>query len=485
MVNLKLYLLKKELQILIVSIFFALFVFFARYVIESIPCLQYALILFIVYILVSFLRFVKVVSCIMIFIYGFILFLCSRVFLSIFDSSILFESDKYVFYTFADTTVLEVLLILSVSFVSVIIGYLSSYAKSDFKAKDYTQFTSQASSYVYTDKQLQKILYYLILLSAPGVLYKGMHDLMLIKQYGYLIMFMEMPPAPLFARASWGFFNIVFPMLLMFVPSRKQFKYYCVLFFLVSSVSFLKGSRSTLLAPIVYFIWFYYSFYSTKKISVKNIACFILFVAFVAQGILFLRDKDASFNLSISQMLFALFYSQGATYVLLGNYLDYSSDFANSTRYSILFSLCTTFLWFFNPLYRKGQSEELVQHTLSLDDQLMYAVNPELYLSGVGYGSSYIAELYQLGGVLALIIGSYLIGRIIKWYERNYNKSYTYVYFSWFIIPHLIWTSRGSYFPSPFLIMIGVLFYVTLRSVVVTWNKRKLKDAFFNKLIIF
>ena len=115
----------------------------------------------------------------------------------------------------------------------------------------------------------------------------------------------------------------------------------------------------------------------------------------------------------------------------------------------------------------------------------MYAVNPELYLSGVGYGSSYIAELYQLGGVLALIIGSYLIGRIIKWYERNYNKSYTYVYFSWFIIPHLIWTSRGSYFPSPFLIMIGVLFYATLRAVVVTWNKRKLKDAFFNKLIIF
>ena len=35
------------------------------------------------------------VSCIMIFIYGFILFLCSRVFLSIFDSSILFESDVY------------------------------------------------------------------------------------------------------------------------------------------------------------------------------------------------------------------------------------------------------------------------------------------------------------------------------------------------------------------------------------------------------
>ena len=29
----------------------------------------------------------------------------------------------------------------------------------------------------------------------------------------------------------------------------------------------------------------------------------------------------------------------------------------------------------------------------------MYAVNPELYLSGVGYGSSYIAELYQLGGL--------------------------------------------------------------------------------------
>lgn len=136
-------------------------------------------------------------------------------------------------------------------------------------------------------------------------------------------------------------------MLLMFVPSRKQFKYYCVLFFWCLQY-LLKGSRSTLLAPIVYFIWFYYSFYSTKKISSKKYSLFHSFcgITFVAQGILFLRDKDASFNLSISQMLFALFYSQGATYVLLGNYLDYSSDFANSTRYSILFSLCTTFLWF-------------------------------------------------------------------------------------------------------------------------------------------
>ena len=54
-----------------------------------------------------------------------------------------------------------------------------------------------------------------------------------------------------------------------------------------------------------------------------------------------------------------------------------------------------TFLWFFNPLYRKGQSEELVQHTLSLDDQLMYAVNPELYLSGVGSVSYTHLDVYK------------------------------------------------------------------------------------------
>lgn len=471
MINLKLYISGSRLKMLFASMIFVIIIVFARYIFESIHCLQYALVLFVLYILISFFRIVKAVSCIMIFIYGFILFLCSRIFLSVFDSSILFESDKYVFYTFGDSTVLEILFMLSSSFVAVVLGYLCSYTKLSLNIKSQKIYALKDRSN--TDRILLKVLYYLVFLSLPGLIYKGVHDLMLIKQYGYLIMFMEMPPAPLFARVSWGFFNTVFPMLLMFVPTKKQFKYICILFFLVSSASFLKGSRSTLLAPVIYFGWYYYSFYTKKNVSFKKILLFIIFVAFVANAMLLLRNESASLDLNLFQMLFALFYSQGVTYVLLGNYLDYSANFVNQSRYSILFSLFAPLLWFFDPLYRKGQTYELVEETLSLDDQLMYAINPDLYLSGVGYGSSYVAELYQLGGILAIAIGSFLIGRFIKWYELNYSKSNIYIYFSWFIIPHLIWTSRGGYFPTPLFIIIGVLFYFFLRAVITTWNKNR------------
>ena len=328
-------------------------------------------------------RSVRYVSCIMIFIAGFILFNCSRIILSYFEIEWLKNSDKYIFYVF--------------------------------------------------------------------------------KTYGYLILFMDFPPAPFFARISWGGFNILFPLLFMFSPNKKEYKKYVIFYFLVSIASFLKGSRTTLLAPILFFVWYYFALYNAKDISLKKILLWVIVVAIIANTMLLVRGTE-EVELSVFVLLFLLLKTQGVTYVFLGNYLDYANTFVHQSCWYIMYPLVSTYHWFCTPIYRQGQSVELVEHTLSLDDQLMYSVAPDLYLQGVGYGSSYIAELHALGGNLGVVVGSFFLGCAIKWFERNYQNSKMLLYFSWFAIPYLIRLSRDNFIPNFFMFIVGVFVYFLLKS---------------------
>lgn len=413
--------------------------------------------LFLVIILLH--KSVRYVSCIMIFIAGFILFNLSRPLLSYFDYDLLLESNKYVFYTFGNETIKNVLSLFGCSLCSCIIGYLLNRKKN---SNNITYICDK------TDKKILQIVKILVLLCIPGLIYKFVYELIQIRTYGYLSLYMDFTPAPFFARASWGAFNILFPFLFMFIPSKEQFRRYVIFFFLISSVSFLKGTRSTLLAPVLFFVWYYYALYSNKDVSIRKIFVIVLLIALVANVMLLFRGDNGSLDIDIFNLFVLLFSTQGVTYVLVGNYLDYSGSFLNQSHWYILFPIVSTFNWFFNPLYKEGQSVELVQHTLSLDDQIMYSIAPDLYLKGAGYGSSYIAELYALGALPSVILGSLVLGYFIRCFEVKCLSSKYYLYFSWFFIPHLVWMSRSSYFPNVFMFIGGILFYVILKKVIRT-----------------
>lgn len=452
---------RNECVLLIISILFlCLFITINSNVIEpnkiSIIICRDLLFIYLLLAIILLHRTVRYVSCIMIFIAGFILFNCSRVFLSYFDHESITESNKYVFYTFKDSTIKTVLSLLGSSICACIIGYILNKKKSG---------SSNPIKVDTLDESFIRIVKILILICIPGLLYKSFHELMLIKTYGYLSLYMEFTPAPLFARVSWGVFNVLFPFLFMFAPSKRDFKRYLIFFFIVSSVSFLKGSRSTLLAPILFFVWYYYALYNKNDISMKRIIVILISVAFVANAMLVMRDDTGSLGIDIFNLLKLLLETQGVTYVLIGNYIDYVDTFMNQSSWYILFPIVSTLNWFFNPVYKAGQTVELVQHTLNLDDQIMYSIAPDLYFEGVGYGSSYIAELHALGNLGGVIIGSLLLGYFIRYYEKRYWASKKFLYFSWFFIPHLVWLSRGSFLPNIFMFLLGLIFYFFIRLI--------------------
>ena len=227
--------------------------------------------------------------------------------------------------------------------------------------------------------------------------------------------------------------------------------------------------------PILFFTWYYYTFYTQKDISLKKILIALIGVSILAYSMLLLReDGNNDFSgIKIMQLINDLFQSQGVTYVVLGNYLDYSNTFIHQTNWYILHPIINTFFWFFVPAFREtGQSFEVAKQTFSLDDQIMYSIAPELYLNGVGYGSSYIAELHALGGCLTVILGSFLLGYFIRYFENRCYSSKYLLYFSWFFIPHLAWMSRSSFIPNIFMFGIGILFYWTVIGFIKNSAKR-------------
>lgn len=360
---------------------------------------RFSLLLYLIFAIILLHKTVRYISCIMIFIAGFILFNCGRIILSILDYKIITESDKYIFYTFSNETINNVLSLLGCSISACILGYLSNRnrKKPQNISKEKTKRLNSTSTL------FKKILKRIILISVPGLIYKSLYELSLIHTYGYNILYIETPPAPLFARISWGIFSTLFPMLFLFPLSKNEFKKTVIFFFIVSFCSFLKGTRGTLLMPILFFTWYYYTFYTQKDISLKKILIALIGVSILAYSMLLLReDGNNDFSgIKIMQLINDLFQSQGVTYVVLGNYLDYSNTFIHQTNWYILHPIINTFFWFFVPAFREtGQSFEVAKQTFSLDDQIMYSIAPELYLNGVGYGSSYIAELQLLEDVL-------------------------------------------------------------------------------------
>ena len=423
---------------------------------ESVHILRFILLLYFPYSIYQLHKTTRYVSCIMYFLAGFFLFNLSRVYLSLFDNSLLYASDKYVFYDFSDSTINKVLSLLLASLSSVILGYIINQTSK-------IRIPSSKSTLLHVEsKQIVDIIKIFLYISLPCLIFKGLWDLWIIKQYGYLILFMDPPRAPWIIRAGWGFFSIVFPLLFVFSPTKKQFFKYLIFFIVVSLPSFAMGSRSTVLRPMLFFLWFYYNSYSRNDISIKKILYIIAGVSVFAEIMLVYRS-GGEFAFDFLMMLYLLLRTQGVTYVLIGNCIDYAHQFVNQSNLNILFPLVSSICWFFVPEFRLGHSIERVSITLSLDDQLMYAVNPDMYLEGSGYGSSYIAELYRFGGYFAVIVGSYLFGRFMFWFESNFNHSLFLKYFAWTFIPSIIWMSRGSFLFDPFLICLGYLFFLVIK----------------------
>lgn len=399
----------------------------------------------------------------LIFIGTFALFLCSRIILDLLGISPLNETTLYIYYDISDKTICKSIFLIIISLYSLNIGFfLNKKVISSSKESEYNFI--KPSHDISESKVIKKLCVFLLLMFLPGTLLKLWHDFQFVLQHGYLAIYSDFESAPVLYRFSWLMFTIIFPAILIFYKDKKTVLFWIVVMIILSLMDSLKGSRNGFIRALLFCGWFYYKYYNPKDVKIKYIVVSFALLLVFSQILVFWRS-GVSVDSSITNNLLNIFlYQQGVSFTLIPIYLDFENQIVNPSKFYILYPLVNLFQRFFNPIFREGNSLGVVESTLSLDSKIMYAINPDAYLNGSGFGSTYILEIYALGGVFGVILLNIFIGWVIfKMEHIFYNTKYIWV--SWIWITHLAWMSRGSFFPSLLLLFLTWLIVVFFKCI--------------------
>lgn len=283
----------------------------------------------------------------------------------------------------------------------------------------------------------------------PFTILKFYLEIKLVFTEGYYAYYTSSLSIPFIISISRFFFEIGFFLFLASMPSKKEFLTLSKIYILVMCLFFLVGVRNRVILSFIFILWFYYRFYSNKSpkmllMLIFSAACVILLlvVQLIRQaGVFFLGDDRSIFSY--------FFYAQSTNFYILPllQYYDLHSDIPFA--FAPLFNLDTGT---YNP---NGISN-------LLGNSVAYNISPQEFEEGHGLGSSFIAELYDLG-LIFMTIFSVCLGYFIGWFERNVLYKNHLIIISFYVITNCVYISRSSLlrniymFPLLFLLMFIIL----------------------------
>lgn len=99
-----------------------------------------------------------------------------------------------------------------------------------------------------------------------------------------------------------------------------------------------------------------------------------------------------------------------------------------------------------------------------LGNAVAYNISVEGFREGHGLGSSFIAELYDMGLVFMSVF-SIILGYFIGWFERKVTQNRTYLIVSFYVITNCIYISRSSLLRNIYMFLFIILFAAILLKI--------------------
>lgn len=256
---------------------------------------------------------------------------------------------------------------------------------------------------------------------------------------------------PLYVRFFSTFFQLGYIFIISSLPSKKIFLKYSVLYLISMIMDLLTGNRSMFGASVLFFIWFYYRYYSSK-IRLSYIFVVVFFAVALFQYIGITRNGGDLDGYVITSLFMTFFLEQSTSFFILPLYMIFENDILYYQYPYILYTIIGGFSGY------TGQSIEVLQHKCGIGHQLIYSINPDYYLSGASLGSSSISELYEFGWV-GVFLGALFLGKMFVYFERKVTSNRLWLLLSLPVFQQLIMSPRGSYFPSLYGILKILIFY--------------------------
>ncbi len=201
-------------------------------------------------------------------------------------------------------------------------------------------------------------------------------------------------------------------------PNKRRLWVYEILGCLNPIIVFIQGERSTLVAYVLFNVWYVFNYkymiYGTEEKSKNDCLKLLLFGGIVMIFVLpFLYNYGYSrigeySNTRGLQGVLNFFDSQGGSFRVLGESVKYDGSLPQRwySFGSIIDRLSDA------GYYQQSEKRALMAHSFA--DAITYFEEKESYLSGYGMGSCYIGEIYYDFGVIGVVIVNYILGMILK-----------------------------------------------------------------------
>ncbi len=328
-------------------------------------------------------------------------------------------------YNFSDNIELHTDLVLFISLIGVLVGYLIT--KYTGKEKSISRGTNYNTVYCKNIKKISKILFFCtyffwILTLLDTVLFT--------MQYGYTAYYLSYSSrVPAIIRQIGYMAPMSFFIFLATMPSKKEAKLPIALYMAYSVISLGTGRRIHFMVALI-FIFSYMMFrnkvepeeipWVTKKMIVKVlIAIPVLLMAMYMFE--YIRSEYSVGSATEYSPLIGFFVRQGTSV----NVIKYTELFSDRLNPNALYSFSNTIEWMqngflgklfgFDSMFEFGnQSVQTATAGTYLADFVSYNANPTSYSVGVGYGSCYIEELYVDFGYLGVFIGNIFYGFLLS-----------------------------------------------------------------------
>lgn len=368
-----------------------------------------------------------------------ILFLLSRVFLNLFFPEIYpaYGEDKWQKeFNYSDYTLLKINFVLLFTIVFLHIGIVVGYLLFKIKGDEQIKFSKFFNL---------KIAYILFAIGAIAYVYKVLYYSYVLKNYGYFAIYSGNFNLPLLVRVLDDFFYIGFFMIMVNKPSKKVAYSLSLFFILMYSTYILTGMRAEFLLIVLTVVWLLAFLYKIN-VSIKTLLLLLFAIVFMSQLNIFYKYNMSLDSVDIT-FLTRFFNDQGVTLCVLGYIIEFEDFFIDSVSDGFR-HIISPFVNFFLLLTGQlgGKTEYRVDTVYSIGDRLTYYLNPETYLAGGGTGSTFVAELYTLGGSIFLLgIFTILLGIAIIYLTRRVVYKQYGLFLVVTIVPAIFWMSRGAY----------------------------------------
>lgn len=292
---------------------------------------------------------------------------------------------------------------------------------------------------------IRQISVVVLLISSIAFFYMLAHTILDVRRYGYLGSFTQSEdknvPSVL-SRLSM-FFTPSFAVFLATLPNRRQMKLPFAVYGVYMLASLFTGRRNTFVCEalmiVIYFVLRDTLRKKDKRLLKKHTifwaAILLIAAMYVLEIIAELRAGWAIGSKGLFSSLVSFVYSQGASFRVVIQTVNNWDVINHHTSYQFLFypfemffhnNTLTKTMFGLTPIV-EVQDAIFVQTTHNFAHYITYLVDPVRYLSGGGFGTSYVAEAYVaygLGGVAAV---SAMVGVVLRFFSSMYTRSWVIV----------------------------------------------------------